>query len=106
MTKAKVLNGIDQLDKLDKHLRGRRVGIVSGGASIDRNNRHTVDILCESNQHDDEMMVSTDGQDPFIVLAGDHVVVRQAPEKALLVKLGLVSFYDRLREKLQWGGGV
>ncbi len=47
MTKAKVVNGIDQLDVMDKYLRGRRIGIVSGGASIDRNNRLTVDILCE-----------------------------------------------------------
>lgn len=67
--------------------------------------RDPVQILCESNQHGDEMMVSADGQDPFTVFPGDRVIVHPAPEQALLVKLGLSPFYDRLREKLQWGGG-
>lgn len=64
-----------------------------------------VEILCESNQHGDEMMVTADGQEPVTVLPGDRVIVQQAPERALLIKLDLFSFYDRLRDKLQWGGG-
>lgn len=44
--KAKVLSGIDRLDVLDKLLAGRRVGLVVGGSSIDRNHELAVDILC------------------------------------------------------------
>jgi NAD+ kinase len=63
-----------------------------------------VEIICESNPYDDEMMVTTDGQQPVTALPGDRVTLTVAREHALLVKLGLFSFYDRLREKLQWGG--
>ncbi|HEY3376471.1 MAG TPA: NAD(+)/NADH kinase [Armatimonadota bacterium] len=65
-----------------------------------------VEICCEGNSHGDEMMVSADGQEPFVVQVGDRVIVHPAPEPAQLVKFGLFSFYDRLREKLQWGGGT
>ncbi|MHB0937608.1 MAG: NAD(+)/NADH kinase [Armatimonadota bacterium] len=63
-----------------------------------------VEIICVGNPHNDEMMLTADGQEPVIVHSGDRVVIRPAPEPALLVKFGLSSFYDRLREKLQWGG--
>ena len=63
-----------------------------------------VEIRCEGNQHGDEMLVIADGQEPVTVQPGDRVIIHPAPERALLVKLGLFSFYDRLREKLQWGG--
>ncbi|OPZ84391.1 MAG: putative inorganic polyphosphate/ATP-NAD kinase [bacterium ADurb.Bin429] len=63
-----------------------------------------VEILCESNSHGDEMMVTTDGHQPVTANPGDRVTIAVAAEHALLVKLGLFSFYDRLREKLQWGG--
>lgn len=65
-----------------------------------------IDVTCEGNQHGDEMMLTADGQDPTILLTGDRVVIHPAPERALLIKLGLFSFYDRLRKKLQWGGGT
>lgn len=64
-----------------------------------------VEVRCESNQHGDEMLVIADGQEPVMVQSGDLVVVQPAAERARLVKLGLSSFYDRLRDKLQWGGG-
>jgi len=63
-----------------------------------------VEILCVGNPHNDEMLVTADGQEPVIARSGDRVVVRPAPDPALLVKFGLSSFYDRLREKLLWGG--
>ncbi|HOF88836.1 MAG TPA: NAD(+)/NADH kinase [Armatimonadota bacterium] len=63
-----------------------------------------VEILCQSNSHGDEMLVTTDGQQPVTAQPGDRVSIAVAAEHALLVKLGLFSFYDRLREKLQWGG--
>jgi NAD+ kinase len=63
-----------------------------------------VSIHCEGNAHGDEMLVSADGLEPVTVSAGDRVIIHPAPEAAQLVKLGHFSFYDRLREKLQWGG--
>jgi len=64
-----------------------------------------VEIICEGNIHGDTMMVTVDGQEPISVEPGSRVVVSPAHERAILVKFGLFSFYDRLREKLQWGGG-
>lgn len=63
-----------------------------------------VEIICEGNKYEDEMRVNADGQDPFLVRAGDRVVVSPAPERALLVVINTMSFYDRLRQKLHWGG--
>ncbi len=63
-----------------------------------------IEVICESNSHGDEMLMSVDGQDPIPALTGDRVLITPAKDQALLVKLGLASFYDRLREKLQWGG--
>jgi NAD+ kinase len=62
-----------------------------------------VTIQLESNRHGDEMMVTTDGNAPLVGLPGDCLTIEPAPEHALFVKLNLFSFYDRLREKLQWG---
>jgi NAD+ kinase len=38
------------------------------------------------------------------LIAGDEVLVRKAPFRAKLVKLGEGDFFLRLRKKLQWGG--
>ena len=43
--KAKVLNGIDQLEKLDYYIGDKRVALVTGGASITRNLEQAVDVL-------------------------------------------------------------
>jgi len=63
-----------------------------------------VEIICESNQHGDEMLVIADGQDPVTAQMGDKVIVRPADEPGRLIKLGLFSYYERLRDKLHWGG--
>lgn len=63
-----------------------------------------IEVICEGNSHGDNMLVTADGQEPIPVLTGDRIIITPAKERALLVKLGLASFYDRLREKLQWGG--
>jgi len=62
-------------------------------------------ITCEGNFHGDEILVIADGQDPLTVSIGDQIVITPAPCVASLVKIDQTSFYDRLREKLQWGGG-
>jgi NAD+ kinase len=63
-----------------------------------------LEILCIGDQHGDEMLMIPDGQHPTALQAGDRVICATAPAPALLVKLGLDSFYDRLRVKLRWGG--
>jgi len=63
-----------------------------------------LEIYCEGNQQGDEMLIIPDGQEPISAQHGDRLICAPAPEHALLVKLGLGSFYDRLRDKLQWGG--
>jgi len=63
-----------------------------------------IEIICEGNAHSDDMLVTFDGQEPIPVQTGDRILITPAKDNALLVKLGLSMFYDRLREKLQWGG--
>ncbi len=63
-----------------------------------------LEILCSGNQNGDKMMITIDGQEPVDIFPGDIVTVSPAEEKAKLIKLGLTSFYDRLRDKLDWGG--
>lgn len=63
-----------------------------------------IEVICEGNSHGDDMLVTFDGQEPLPVRPGDRLIITPAAEQALLVKLGLSTFYDRLREKLQWGG--
>ena len=43
--KAKVWNGLDRLDVLDRLLKGRRVGLVTGGSAINRQHELAVDVL-------------------------------------------------------------
>ncbi|MEI6521823.1 MAG: NAD(+)/NADH kinase [bacterium] len=64
-----------------------------------------LEILCKGNQNGDKMMITIDGQEPIDIFPGDRVTVSPANEKAKLIKLGLTTFYDRLRDKLDWGGG-
>lgn len=42
-----VLNGIDRLSALDAALKGLRLGVVTGGAAVDKQLRPAVDVLCE-----------------------------------------------------------
>lgn len=42
-----VWNGIDQPEVMDRELRGQRLGVVSGGAAVDRQLRLAVDVLRE-----------------------------------------------------------
>lgn len=42
-----VWNGIDQPEALDRALKGKRLGVVTGGAAVDKHLRLAVDVLCE-----------------------------------------------------------
>lgn len=64
-----------------------------------------IEVACDSNQQGDEMLLIPDGVEPITMLAGDRVIIAPSPDRALLIKFGFTSYYDRLREKLGWAGG-
>lgn len=43
----KVLSGIDQVEAMDRVLKGHRLGVISSGGVMNRDNCHSVDVLCE-----------------------------------------------------------
>ena len=43
----RVLNGIDRTELMEKVLKGKRLAIVTGGAAVDRELKHVVDVLFE-----------------------------------------------------------
>lgn len=55
-------------------------------------------------QQAEEVMLTVDGQVGIWLHPGDEVIVRKFDCPARLVKLGRDTFYERLREKLRWGG--
>ena len=50
-----------------------------------------------------EVIVVVDGQDSVPLMGGEQVTICRASYDARLVRLGASRFYDRLREKLNWG---
>lgn len=55
---------------------------------------------------DDMTIVTTDGHKAFAVRTGDTVVVQRAEAGARLVDVSRHSYYDILRRKMRWAGGV
>jgi len=53
---------------------------------------------------EEQVMVTADGQVAFCLAGGDAITVRRAPRRVRIVSLGDLSFYERLRGKLGWGG--
>ena len=64
----------------------------------------TVTIAVEEQQRTDVLM-TVDGQLVFPLEAGDRVVVRRSAACARIVRARRRSFYDVLRNKLNWSGG-
>ena len=64
----------------------------------------TVTIEVEEQQRT-EVLMTVDGQLVFPLEAGDRVVVRRSASCARIVRARLRSFYDVLRNKLNWSGG-
>ncbi len=50
----------------------------------------------------DEVAVTVDGQQTHLLGEGDCVVVQRADCRARLIRVGERSFFDRLRDKLNW----
>lgn len=63
-----------------------------------------VRITLESNE--EEVMVTIDGQEGFILEPEDEVIVKKSSHKARLITFKEKSFYAILREKLRWSGQV
>jgi NAD+ kinase len=52
---------------------------------------------------DDAVFLTLDGQVGIELVRGDHIRVRKAPEKLLLVRPARKTYYQILRSKLKWG---
>ncbi|MFW6161566.1 MAG: NAD(+)/NADH kinase, partial [Planctomycetota bacterium] len=50
--------------------------------------------------------LTIDGQDYEEIAEGDRIVIRRAARWFQLIDLGLRTYYDTLREKLNWGGSA
>ena len=50
------------------------------------------------------VLLTIDGQDTFPLECADKVIIRQAPQPALLVSAGKQTYYSALRTKLFWSG--
>jgi NAD+ kinase len=55
---------------------------------------------------DERTVVTADGSRAFGVSAGDRIVVERAEHRARLVDVAERSYYEILRTKLRWAGGV
>ena len=65
----------------------------------------TLELLVESNQREDTML-TVDGQEFFDLEEGDRVLFRRSAFKARLYRCEKGSFYQVLRTKLNWSGGL
>ncbi|MCD6396347.1 MAG: NAD(+)/NADH kinase [Spirochaetaceae bacterium] len=64
-----------------------------------------IHITIDTGQRTD-VILSVDGQDAYPLLEGDKVIIERSQTKALLIRSDQRNFYDILRSKLNWSGGV
>jgi NAD+ kinase len=76
------------------HTLTARPVVVSGGAVV------AIEPLDEA----EDVRMSVDGQESFVLRPGERVIVRRAGARTRLVRLRAPSFYSILRTKLAWGG--
>jgi len=55
---------------------------------------------------EEEVMVTIDGQEGFILKTKDEVIIKKSDHKANLITFKEKSFYTILREKLRWSGQI
>ena len=65
----------------------------------------TVDVLVEESRRTGTML-TIDGQEIFMLQDGDTIRCRKASKNALIFTPTKMAFYDLLRLKLAWSGGV
>ncbi len=57
-----------------------------------------------SRQRQEEVMLTVDGQVVVELQPGDEVIIGAAEERVRFLRVGETGFYERLRQKLNWGG--
>lgn len=62
------------------------------------------EIVVETIQNPEELIVTVDGQVGTNLQSGEKLVVRRAPNPVRIVRFADTSFFERLRVKLGWGG--
>jgi NAD+ kinase len=62
------------------------------------------EIVVETIQNPEELIVTVDGQVGTNLASGEKLVVRRAPSAVLIVRFPGTSFFERMRAKLGWGG--
>ncbi|HER24223.1 MAG TPA: NAD(+) kinase [Candidatus Atribacteria bacterium] len=55
---------------------------------------------------EEEVMVTVDGQEGFVLRPNDEVIIKKSEDEARLITFKEKSFYDILREKLRWSGQI
>ena len=55
---------------------------------------------------EEEVMVTIDGQEGFVLKTKDEVIIKKSDHKARLITFKEKSFYAVLREKLRWSGQI
>jgi NAD+ kinase len=79
---------------ISAHTLAVRPLIVGPEAEITLGTEHTTE----------ELMVTVDGQVGTSLVPGEKLVVRRSPNPVLIVRFPDVSFFERMRVKLGWGG--
>ncbi len=64
-----------------------------------------IHITVEDEQRTD-VILSVDGQDAYPLLEGDKIIIERSQTKALLIRSDRRNFYDILRSKFNWSGGI
>jgi NAD+ kinase len=62
-----------------------------------------VEILIEEQQRTD-LFLTVDGQESFLLLPKDRVVLRRTTKESLIIQSDKRNFYEVLRSKLNWAG--
>ena len=62
-----------------------------------------ITLTLGSQDHDEEVYLTLDGQEGARLLGGDRVVVTASEARALLARVDGQTHYDALRSKLRWG---
>ena len=66
----------------------------------------TAEVVLQSDDGPEELLVTVDGQVGSTFSAGETLVVRRAASPVLIVRFPGSSFFSRMRRKLGWGGFV
>jgi NAD+ kinase len=63
-------------------------------------------VLCisVSDDYTDKATITMDGQEGFVITAGDNIIIKQAEKDIRFVSVSNINFYDVLRAKIRSRG--